>query len=198
MDELAYIRPPSALARILKKTAELKFDLASETRTGALLRTLAASKPGGRFLELGTGTGVATAWIQEGMDNESRLISVDVDNRLQDVAREALGSDTRLTLTLEDALAFLRSQPDESFDFVFADALAGKYDGLEQALRVVKRGGFYIIDDMLPQPAWPEGHAEKVTPLLGAMAAHQEFEITPVAWASGLLIAVRKRAGIES
>jgi len=30
------------------------------------------------------------------------------------------------------------------------------------------------------------------------MAAHQEFEITPVAWASGLLIAVRKRAGIES
>ena len=69
MDDLSYIRPPVALARILKRTTDLRFEMASEDRTGALLRTLAASKPGGRFLELGTGTesrqpGFWMAWMQ--------------------------------------------------------------------------------------------------------------------------------------
>lgn len=192
MEELAYVRPPAALARIHERTAELGFGMASEDRTGALLRTLAASRPGGRFLELGTGTGVATAWLLDGMDARSELISVDVDNRFQDVAREALSSDARLTLIIEDALAFLKRQPSAGFDFVFADALAGKYEGLDEALRVVKAGGFYIVDDMLPQSNWPEGHAAKAPVLLARLAEHQDFEIAPMAWASGLVIAVRK------
>ena len=35
----------------------MSFDMISEPKVGALLATLAASKPAGRFLELGTGTG---------------------------------------------------------------------------------------------------------------------------------------------
>jgi predicted O-methyltransferase YrrM len=55
--------------------------MASEPLVGALLRSLAASKPGGRFLELGTGTGVATAWLLDGMDDRATLVSVDNDAR---------------------------------------------------------------------------------------------------------------------
>ena len=165
--------------------------MASEWRTGALLRTLAASKPGGRLLELGTGTGIATCWLLDGMDAASRLVSVDVDPSVQSVAREALSEDARLTLVTEDALAFLRRQQPRSFDLVFADALPGKYEGLDEALRVVKRGGLYIIDDMLPQPNWPEGHAAKVPVLLDQLSAHSDFQSVPVAWASGIVIAVR-------
>jgi predicted O-methyltransferase YrrM len=194
MDDLSYIRPPAALARILERTAHLEFELASEDRTGALLRTLAASKPGGKFLELGTGTGVATAWVLDGMDAASRLTSVDVNLTFQQAARDALGHDARLTFVTEDALAFLERQPAASFDFVFADAMRGKYEGVEEALRVVRPGGFYIIDDMLPQSNWPDGHAPRVLALLETMAAHPDFEITPMAWASGLLLAVRKSA----
>lgn len=135
---------------------------------------------------------MATAWILDGMDAESELISVDVDARVQDVARDALSGDERLTLLIEDALSFLKRQPAASFDFVFADALAGKYDRLEEALRVVKPGGFYIIDDMLPQPFWPEGHAAKVPALLHRLAAQDDFDVTPMAWASGLVVAVKK------
>jgi len=62
-----------------------------------MLRTLVASKPGGRFLELGTGTGIATAWLLEGMDERSTLISVDNDGAVQSVARDSLGADNRLT-----------------------------------------------------------------------------------------------------
>ena len=192
MDDISYVQPPTTLVRILKRTSELGFELASEDRTGALLRTLAASKPGGRFLELGTGTGVATAWVLDGMDATSQLVSVDVDAKLQESAREALGHDARLTLVLEDAAAFLKRQPAASFDFVFADAMRGKYDNLDDALRLVRAGGFYVIDDMLPQSNWPEGHGPRVLALLETLATRQDFKITPMAWASGLVVAVRK------
>jgi predicted O-methyltransferase YrrM len=192
MDDISYIQPPATLARILKRTSELGFELASEDRTGALLRTLAASKPGGRFLELGTGTGVATAWLLDGMDATSQLVSVDVDAKLQESAREALGHDARLTLILEDAAAFLERQPVASFDFIFADAMRGKYENLDDALRIVRAGGFYVIDDMLPQSNWPEGHGPRVLALLETLATRPDFEITPMAWASGLVVAVRK------
>jgi len=194
MDDLSYIRPPAALPRILSRTEELQFEMASEDRTGALLRTLAASKPSGRFLELGTGTGVSTAWVLDGMDAASELISVDVNLSFQQAARDTLGADPRLKLIIEDAVDFLERQPAASFDFVFADALRGKYEGLDHALRVVKPGGMYVIDDMLPQSNWPDGHGSRVLALLDTMAAHQDFQITPMAWASGLLIAVRKPA----
>ena len=53
--------------------------MASEPKTGALLAALAASKPGGRLLELGTGTGLGTAWLLSGMDADSHLDTVDTD-----------------------------------------------------------------------------------------------------------------------
>ena len=40
------------------------------------MRMLAASKPSGRILEIGTGTGVGTAWLLDGVDSTSRIISV--------------------------------------------------------------------------------------------------------------------------
>ncbi len=182
--------PPAALAHILERTAELGFGMASEERTGSLLRTLAASKPAGRFLELGTGTGIATAWLLDGMDSASQLVSVDVDESFQAVAREALSKDVRLTLIAEDAISFLQRQAAGSFDFVFADAMAGKYEGLDEALRVVKTGGFYVIDDMLPQANWPDGHAVKVQALIADLEARPDLEMTQMAWASGIVIAV--------
>ena len=56
--------------------------MASDLYTGSLLKTLAASKPSGRFLELGTGTGLATAWIIAGLDEKSSLISIENNESL--------------------------------------------------------------------------------------------------------------------
>jgi len=193
MEDLSLFVPPAKLAGILARTAAIGFQMGSEPRTGSLLRTLAASKPGGRFLELGTGTGIATSWLLDGMDAASGLVSVDVDANVQTIAREEL-SDPRLILVTEDAIAFLRRQTAGSFDLLFADALSGKYEGLDEALRVVKPGGFYIIDDMLPQPNWPEGHAAKVPVLIRELAARQDFRVVPMDWASGIVIAVRRQA----
>jgi hypothetical protein len=76
-------------------------------------------------------------WKQGG---SSEMISVDTDSQVQGVAQEFLGNDDRLTLVLDDGLRFLRQQEPENYDFVFADAIPGKYDGLEDCLRVVKVG----------------------------------------------------------
>jgi predicted O-methyltransferase YrrM len=192
MDDLKYINEPAVLAELYEQSKPLDFTMASEPKTGALLRVLAAAKPGGQFLELGTGTGVGTAWLLEGMDAASTLVSVDTNLRFQSVARRVLGGDSRLTLVLEDGVDFVSRQPAASFDLVFADALRGKFEGLDETLAVIKPGGILLIDDLLPQPNWPEGHGEKVPPLIDRLTADEQFHIVRMAWASGIIIAVKK------
>jgi predicted O-methyltransferase YrrM len=163
----------------------------SDMRTGALLKALAASKPHGRSLELGTGTGLATACLLAGMDSASRLVSVDIDARIQSLARELLGADSRVSFELADGREFIRSQPHRSFDLLFADAGAGKYDGLDDALALVRNGGFFIGDDMLPQTNWPDNHQERADGLVAYLEGLQGWTTVTLCWGSGFVIAVR-------
>lgn len=182
---------PAAWAAIQAATAALGFDMPSEAGTGAMLRLLAASKPGGRMLELGTGTGLGTAWLLAGMNADASLVSIDLDATVQDVAREHL-QDDRLRFLLADGLDYVREQPPGSFDLIFADAWPGKYEGLGETLALLKRGGLYVVDDMLPQPNWPEGHQARVDDLVARLESHPELVATRFAWASGLIVAARR------
>jgi predicted O-methyltransferase YrrM len=179
---------PPAWRVIQARTAALGFDMPSEANTGALLSLLAASKPGGRLLELGTGTGLATAWLLGGIDVSARLISVDVDPVVQGVAGDLLRDD-RVRFVLGDGLEYVRSQQASSFDMIFADAWPGKYEGLDETLALLKRGGLYVIDDMSPQSNWPEGHQANVDGLLARLEARADLVVTRLAWASGLVLA---------
>lgn len=182
---------PAAWTAIQARTAALGFDMPSEGDTAALLRLLAASKPGGRLLELGTGTGLATAWLLDGLGAGASLFSVDVDPVVQDVARETL-RDERLRFILADGLDYVLSQPPGSFDLIFADAWPGKYEALDQTLALLRRGGLYVVDDMLPQPNWPQGHQAKADVLTARLRGHPDFLVTTMAWASGLIVAARR------
>jgi predicted O-methyltransferase YrrM len=193
MDEFAHLNPPAALPAILDRTEALAFPMPSEPRTGAMLRVLAASKPGGRLLELGTGTGLCTAWLLDGMDRKARLTSVDVDPDVQTVAREYLGSDPRVEIVTADAGEFLRRQDGETYDLIFADAMLGKYELLDEALALLRPGGLYVIDDMLPQDNWPESHAPRVPRLIADLAGRTDFRIVSLAWSSGLVVVARQR-----
>ena len=192
MDESLFLHPPQSLPAIEARTRELEFPMASEPRTGALLRALAASKPGGRMLEIGTGTGLSTAWLLDGMDANSTLLSIDSDEHYQQVARDVLCQDKRLTLITADAAGFLWRLKHSSFDLVFADAMPGKYLALDEALALVKPGGYYIVDDMLPQPNWPEGHDLKATALMNELSQDPRFQTLALPWASGIIALVRK------
>jgi predicted O-methyltransferase YrrM len=190
MWDISLSAEPRQLRALIKRTAELGFDMASDPKTGALLQVLAASKPGGRLLELGTG--IATAWLAAGMDATSTLISLDADERVQSVAREFLGDDPRLKLITHDGAAFLWRQPKKCFDLVFADAMPGKYEAIDEALAIVKPGGYYVVDDLLPQPNWPEGHQEKPPILMEQLLSDPRFFALPLQWETGILVLVRK------
>jgi len=180
------------LEHILADTAALGFAMASEPAVGALLATLAAGKPGALALEIGTGTGVGTAWLLHGLDATARLISIDNDARAQAVAARHLGQDPRLSLVTDDGGAWLEAYAGPPFDLIFADSWPGKFTHLNHALGLLAPGGLYVIDDLLPQPNWPPGHAERVPPLLGALAGHPDLHIATLLWASGVLIAARR------
>ena len=189
----AIIQPyPESYTGIEQATKEANFSMASDVLTCSLLRTLAGTKPGGKFLELGTGTGLATSWILDGMDASSALISIDNEQDVLDIARQQLGKDDRLKLICADGNEWIEENQHQKFDYIFADAWPGKYFLLDETLAMLNKGGLYLIDDMLPQPNWPEGHAEKAKRLAEDLEKRSDFTITKQRWATGIIIAVKK------
>jgi predicted O-methyltransferase YrrM len=192
MDYLHHINEPKSIPAIWTDTRAAGFTMASDPLTCSLLRTLAASKPSARFLELGSGTGLSTAWLLDGMDSESHLTTVDNDESLLSTLKRNLGADPRLNVVCADGDEFLHSLRGEHFDFIFADTWAGKYRLLHEALELLTPGGLYVIDDMLPQANWPEGHAEKAADLVAALERLEGLHVTKLSWASGIIIAAKQ------
>ena len=192
MNDLDISRTPVAFDAILAETSALGFSMVSEPKVGALLAVVAASKPRGRFLELGTGTGHGTAWLLSGMDAGSTLDTVDTDPKVVAVAQRHLGSDRRVTFHIADGAAFIDGAAKGAFDLIYADAWPGKFTHLDQALALLGPGGVYLIDDLLPQPNWPDGHAPKVPPLIDDLERRREFATAKLAWASGMMVVVRR------
>ena len=191
MNDRDFVRKPAAFDAILGETEAIGFTMVSEPKVGALLAALAASKPGGRLLELGTGTGHGTAWLLSGMDAASSLDTVDADPAVTAVAQRHLGSDRRVAFHVMDGAEFIAGAARGTFDLIYADAWPGKFSHLDETLALLRPGGIYLIDDLLPQPNWPDGHAPKVPLLIDSLERRREFVTARLAWASGLMVVVR-------
>ncbi len=175
---------------ILNETKRLSFAMASDLQTGSLLKTLVASKPSAKILELGTGSGLATSWLLAGMNANARLVTVDNNQVLINIAQQHL-PDERVQFVCADGYEWILSYKGEPFDFIFADAMPGKYDLFEETFAFVKEGSFYIIDDMLPQPNWPAGHADKVQILIDELEKRTDVILTKLNWSTGIIIVTK-------
>lgn len=183
---------PDGIQSILDKTRSIGFEQLSDPLLGQLLATLSATKPGGRFIELGTGSGLSTAWILQGMDKQSTLESIDNDDILVSIAKQYLGKDPRVTFKLDDGETLILNTQPSTIDFIFADTWPGKYNLLETTLSLLKPGGIYLIDDMLPQDNWPDGHAEKVEHLIQELESRTDITLTKMIWSSGIIICTKR------
>lgn len=192
MQDSSFLDLPKIHSTITKKSDEIGFTMPSDLYVGSLLKTLVSSKPRGRFLEIGTGIGLSLSWILEGMDDTSKLISIDNDEELIHIASSYFGNDKRLQLVLDDGADWLMEYNGPKFDLIFADAWPGKYGQIEQALKMVKKGGIYLIDDMSHQPNWPEGHDKNVMQLIDYLENRSDFQLTKMNWSTGLILAVKK------
>ena len=183
---------PVQYNRIKDDTERLSFQMNSDLFTGSLLKTLVASKKSGRILELGTGGGLATSWILDGMDQHTKLLTIENNAALLEIAKEQL-ADPRIEFLLADGYKWLKEYQGEKFDLIFADAMPGKYELFEETIQLLKTGGIYIIDDMLPQPNWPAGHAEKADAFIHMLESRKDLIMTKLNWSTGIIIAVKNK-----
>ena len=190
MDDTVFTNIPAQYESILEATKRLSFSMASDLQTGSLLKTLVASKPSARILELGTGSGLATSWIFEGMDANATLITIDNNELLQGIAKQHL-QDDRIQFIYADGYEWLTSYTEQKFDFIFADSMPGKYDLFEDAWRLLNEHGFYFIDDMLPQLNWTDGHADKVEAFIHQLEKRTDAILTKLNWSTGIIMVTK-------
>jgi predicted O-methyltransferase YrrM len=193
MNDWESLKLPQTVAQILSETNKIGFQMGVNPLAASLFKTLAASKPAGEFLELGTGTGITTAWLLDGIDRNSKIVTVDNDSAVVSIAQKYLGSDRRVSFQIGEAGEFLKqiATTGQQFDFIFADAWAGKYIHLEVALEALKPGGFYVIDDMLPHPNWSDDHKLRAAALVAELEDKPDLVLTKLNWASGIIVAAR-------
>lgn len=181
---------PESVRAATERAGEVGFELSSDPNVGRMLRTLAAAvRADGRILEIGTGMGVGTAWLLEGLADRSdvELVTIEFDPvRAHQAARA--GWPAFVKPVVGDALVEVPKLG--SFSLVFADAEGGKIFGLDCTLDALERQGILILDDMRfcgRNPAIEEG----VVRARKQVFADDRFVSVEVSWATGLLLATR-------
>jgi len=136
-------RPPQAWSRLCE-TAAVGGAADVDLPLGELCRVLAASRPGGVFLCLGSGAGGIGAWVLDGMDLSSRLVIVVGGDEEADLLRPILGDDLRVTVHVQDPAGFLGDVREHRFDLI-ADLCPGPpADATGLALGALAPGGFCV------------------------------------------------------
>ena len=183
---------PAGFKGIEKATKYIDFDQESDSLLGSLLSTLAASRPHGNLLELGTGSGLSASWILHGMDSKSKLRTIDTDGDLVAIAKKYLAADSRVEFNIGQGEELILSIEPESIDFIFADAWPGKYTHIEETLLLLRHGGIYLVDDMLPRDSWPEGHSDKANKLVQYLENRKDIILTKLCWSTGIIICTKQ------
>jgi predicted O-methyltransferase YrrM len=58
-------------------------------------------------------------------------------------------------------------------------------------LALLRPGGLYVGDDLLPQPTWPAEHQERVNRFVDRLPQVAGLRATAMAWGSGLVVGAR-------
>lgn len=168
--------------------------MSSDHRTGALLRTLAASKPGGRILEVGAGLGVGSAWLLAGMDSQSRLTTLEVHVKIAGICRKHLADDSRAEVITTDANEWLENYSGPPFDLVFVDTTTTKFDRRDLLFANMADGALLIADDLLPGDTWTEDHPARVERFRREIMKESDLIPALIDWSSGLVVAAYRTA----
>jgi predicted O-methyltransferase YrrM len=180
--------PPAAAIRALRVAERAGYQMSSDFSTGSLLRTLAASKPGGRLLEVGTGIGVGAAYLLDGMDAAARLITLERVPALAKAARTLLADDERVEVVTTDAIDWLTTYDGPPFSLIFVDTTSAKFERRDLLYAHMAPGALLIADDLLPQDKWTEAHGPRVERFRSEIVTEPNLLATLVDWGSGLMV----------
>jgi len=182
---------PDLVAQASTNAASAGFAMSCDRDTGRLLAVLAAAVPsGGRILELGTGTGVGTAWLVHGLGarTDVEIITVEIDQLTASAATRTPWP-AYVNLLVGDAVEVTRSSG--LFDLVFADAQGGKWEGLDNTIAALRPRGQLLVDDMTP-PMFEDSNREmKTAEVRARILGHPSLTSVEIAWSTGLILSTR-------
>lgn len=172
---------PERVRRAEEDAAELGFTLGCRPEIGMLLRTLVATKPSGRIAESGTGTGIGTAWMHDGLGSTASLVTVEHDQARAHAAAELFADDPRVVVLHGDWTELRQHGP---FNVFFCDG-GGKRDDPDTVISLLAPGGILVLDDFTPSDAWPPTFEGSVDDLRLAYLTDPRLVATEVDLATG-------------
>ena len=184
----SHISPEPEHLRLLTRESNLRLvngRMVSGHLQGRLLKMLTQICAPRLVVELGTFTGYSGLCIAEGLPEDGRLVTIEVDDELEDFIRRRLGSSDagrKVELRIGPALEICREFPDESVDMMFIDADKRQYPAyLEEAARMLRPGGLIIADNTLwsghvCDPAYQDAQTRGVRRFNDIAAARPDFE----------------------
>jgi predicted O-methyltransferase YrrM len=187
----AEVTVPPLVAAATARASKAGFPMSCDPAVGRLLAVLAAQLPeGARVLELGTGTGVGTAWIVSGLlpRTDVTVTSVENDPRTAAVAAAA-DWPSFADLRCGDALEVLAEGG--TFDLIFADAPAGKWEGLDRSVAALGPHGLLVVDDMTPEPDWTDSHRAATDRVRRALLSAPGLTSAELPAGSGVILSAR-------
>lgn len=138
----------------------MRFERSSIREVGRLLAVLAASRPRGRLAEIGTGTGVGSAWMVSAMGPEASFVTVEADDDRAAACARLFADVPNVRVLHGDWHEVL--PPEAPFDLLFFDGGGWKRSPRlqmraesERALQLVAPGGLLAMDNLTPEHLWP-------------------------------------------
>ncbi len=105
-----------------------------------------------RILEIGTYTGYSAICLAEGLTENGKLTTIDINEELEDITREYIQKanlESKIECLIGDAMHIV-PQMDELFDLVFIDADKKNYcNYYHLVFDKVKSGGYILADNVL-------------------------------------------------
>ena len=135
---------PSLVARARAAAAELGFERRCRDEDGRLLHVLAGRRGIERVAEIGTGTGVGTAWLASALPPGVALFSAELEPQLARTAATLFADDPDVHVLTGDWRVAL--PPHAPFDLLFVDG-GGAKDEPEAVLGLAAPGATIVMDD---------------------------------------------------
>ncbi|MDE5586671.1 MAG: O-methyltransferase [Muribaculaceae bacterium] len=202
----SHISPEPEHLRLLTRESNLRLvngRMVSGHLQGRILKMLTQICAPRLAVELGTFTGYSGLCIAEGLPEDGRLVTIEVDDELEDFIRRQLESSDagqKVELRIGPALEICRQFPDESVDMMFIDADKRQYPAyLEEAARMLRPGGLIIADNTLwsghvCDPAYQDAQTRGVRQFNDLAAARPDFETVILPIRDGISL-LRKCSG---
>lgn len=147
-------KEPEHLVRLRKETYQktLQPHMLSGYQQGRLLSILSKLIAPKNILEIGTFTGYATLCLAEGLAENGRILTLDINEELEYLPRKYFAESNcaeQIDFKIENALDFLKKN-DQEFDLVFIDADKENYVEYFNLLKPkIKSGAVLLFDNVL-------------------------------------------------